>query len=107
MVSLDWILLGFRLLATVILYTFLGLAFYILWRDLKHVARQAMHQPPMSYQLRVVASANGQSPALGDVLSLYPVTFLGRDADNTIVLYQPGEWRLVVGGFGQPEWDQA
>jgi pSer/pThr/pTyr-binding forkhead associated (FHA) protein len=85
MVSLDWILFGFRLLATCILYTFLGLAFYIIWRDLKQVERQASHQP----QLRVVASANGQSPAVGDVLPLYPVTFLGRDADNTIVLNDP------------------
>ena len=39
--SLEWILLGLRLVATVILYTFLGLAFYLIWRELKQAQAQA------------------------------------------------------------------
>jgi pSer/pThr/pTyr-binding forkhead associated (FHA) protein len=89
MVNLDWILLGFRILTTAILYTFLGLAFYIIWRDLKQAEGQSASQPLTSHQLRVVASANDQGLVVGEALPLYPVTFLGRDPDNTIVLNDP------------------
>jgi hypothetical protein len=86
MLSLDWILLALRIVTTVILYTFLGLAFYIIWRDLKESANQAVNHLSASYHLRVVAAAADQSLAVGDVLPLYPITFLGRDPDNTLVL---------------------
>jgi uncharacterized membrane protein len=32
----DWILLALRILTTLILYTFVGVAFYIIWRDLNN-----------------------------------------------------------------------
>ena len=86
MLSLDWILLGLRIVSTVILYTFLGLAFYIIWRDLKGSESQAVNQLSASHHLRVVAAANDHLLVVGDTLPLYPVTFLGRDPDNTIVL---------------------
>jgi hypothetical protein len=35
-VSLEWILLGLRVVAAVILYSFLGIAFYLIWRELKY-----------------------------------------------------------------------
>jgi hypothetical protein len=88
MVSLDWILLGFRILATLILYTFLGVAFYVIWRDLKQVeAEWLAGRPAGSHRLRVVAAPDDRSLKVGDMLPLYPVTFLGRDPDNTIVLH--------------------
>jgi len=76
---LEWVLLGLRILATVILYTFLGLAFYLIWRELKQLESQAAaqpHSPP--YQLRVVATTEGQSPAVGETMPLQPVTLLGQ-----------------------------
>ncbi len=97
MVSLDWVLLGFRLLTTIILYTFLGLAFYIIWRDLKQLETRQIERepatdeqvfiPPKSqYQLRVIASNGDQSPEVGRISSLQTVTGLGRAPDNTVVL---------------------
>jgi hypothetical protein len=44
--SLEWILLGLRLAATIILYTFLGLAFYLIWRELKQAQAQTVLPPP-------------------------------------------------------------
>jgi pSer/pThr/pTyr-binding forkhead associated (FHA) protein len=85
-VSLEWILLGLRIVATLILYTFLGVAFYIVWRELKHLEAQAAPQAPSSYQLRVVAAAKDQALAVGETLPLQPVTVLGRAAENTIVV---------------------
>jgi pSer/pThr/pTyr-binding forkhead associated (FHA) protein len=86
MASLDWILLGLRILATVILYSFLGLAFYIIWRDLKSTEAQMSRQPELSHQLRVLAPTEDQSLLAGELLPLQPVTLVGRDPDSTIVL---------------------
>ena len=83
--SLEWILLGLRLLATVILYTFLGLAFYIIWRDLKQAKPQTAPDGQL-YCLRVIVPAGDNGLAAGQALPLQPVTLLGRDPENTIVI---------------------
>ena len=84
--SLEWMLLGFRILAAIILYTFLGLAFYLIWRDLRRAAVQTEDQPEVAYQLRVVDSAGNGTLAVGEAISLEPETLLGRDSDNTVVI---------------------
>ena len=85
MVSLDWILLGLRVVTTIILYLFLGIAFYIIWRDLKQV-EVPQKELQASYCLRVLASAGDRSLLVGQMLPLQPVTVLGRDPGNTIIL---------------------
>ena len=85
-VSLEWVLLGLRVLATLILYTFLGLAFYIIWRELKQLEAQATPQPQTTFQLRVVAAPEDKSLAVGETLPLQPTTILDGDVENTIVL---------------------
>lgn len=84
--SLEWILLGLRIVATLILYTFLGIAFYIVWRELKHLEAEAAPRATTNYQLRVVAAAKDQMPFVGETLPLQPVTVLGRAVENTIVV---------------------
>ena len=84
--SLDWILLGLRILAAVILYGFLGVAFYIIWYDLKSVEQLAAARMQPLHNLRVVTPAEDNSLVAGDTLPLQPVTYLGRDPDNTIIL---------------------
>ncbi len=84
--SLEWTLLGLRILAAVILYTFLGLAFYLMWRDLQSAAGEPEEQPQVNLQLRVVNSAGTGPLREGQALPLQPVTLLGRDPENTIVL---------------------
>ena len=84
--SLEWILLGFRILAAVILYTFLGLAFYIIWRDLKGAAAKQNDQSAPTHLLRVVGSAGNGAVGREGVFLLQPVTLLGRDPNNTIVI---------------------
>jgi pSer/pThr/pTyr-binding forkhead associated (FHA) protein len=85
-VSLDWILLGLRLLATIILYIFLGFAFYLIWRDLKQAQEQQSVVPPprATDQLRVIAAAEGQPLVVGQTLPLQPAMLLGRGPENTI-----------------------
>lgn len=86
MAGLDWVLLGLRIVTTIILYTFLGLAFYIIWRELRQAAVQTMSRLEAPYRLRVIAPAEDQSLAVGQALPLQPVTLVGRDPNNTIVL---------------------
>ena len=84
--SLDWILLGFRILSTIILYSFLGVAFYIIWRDLKSAETRNAAQTEVSDHLRVMATAEEKSMPVGQALTLRPITLLGRDPENTIAL---------------------
>lgn len=86
MPGLEWILFGLRLLATVVLYTFLGVAFYIIWKDLRQVSGAGVPRPQTRYRLRVVASNGDSALGVGQTLPLQPVTLLGRDAQNTIIV---------------------
>jgi hypothetical protein len=84
--SLDWILLGFRILAAIILYTFLGLAFYIIWRDLRQAAIKRGGQAQVGHRLRVIEAVDNGLVEVGQAFSLQPLTFLGRDPENTIIV---------------------
>jgi hypothetical protein len=82
--SIDWILLGLRFLATVILYSFLALAFYIIWHDLRQAQIQVLRQD--TDQLRVIAAAKGQSLVVGQTLPLQPAMLLGYGPESTVVV---------------------
>lgn len=84
--SLDWVLLALRLLATLILYTFLGVAFYLIWRELKQAETRAAVQPRTADYLRVVAVDEGQQLIVGQTLPLQPLTHLGRDDNDRIII---------------------
>lgn len=84
--SLEWILLGLRILATVTLYTFLGVAFYIVWRSLKQAEQESLAAGAPASRLRVVAANGTRAFNVGETLPLQPVTWLGSDTQNTIVL---------------------
>ncbi len=84
--SLEWILLGLRILATVILYIFLGVAFYIVWRGLKQAEQESLAAGVPASQLRVVAANGIRALSVGETLPLQPVTWVGSDTHNTIVL---------------------
>lgn len=90
--SFEWILLALRLLATLILYTFLGLALYLIWHDLK----QAAHQSVKHYRLRVMATPE-PTLAVGEIVPLELITVLGSQPHNDIVLPQaaPRQARLI------------
>lgn len=81
--SFEVALLVLRVIAVVILYAFLGIAFYLLWRDL---ARGSAPPADTADRLRLLAqetpAENGQEIAY----PLRPVTTLGRSPHNTIVL---------------------
>ncbi len=94
-VSLEWILLALRLLAVVVLYAFLAVIIYVIWRDLRSAAMikpQSSETPPLTDEsvtplgrLRVVSS--GDTPLQpGDAFDLRTHVTLGRAPDNHIVL---------------------
>ncbi len=73
-------LLVLRLLLSVILYTFLGLAFYVLWRNLQADSQPAREPPPTPARLL----GKNEQP-----FTLQPYTSVGRAANNTLVLEDP------------------
>jgi len=89
-----------------LLYVFLLAVLYVAWRDLRSVAQSAERPSRAPGQLVVVDGAETGLSA-GDRFPLQPVTSLGRDLSNTIVLpdvfasnshalltYRDGEWWL-------------
>jgi hypothetical protein len=87
--SLEWTLLALRLAAAALLYLFLGLAFYIIWKELKEAVAPAGSPPALASRLRVVSTEVETLLTAGQILPLQPVTGLGRDAHNTIVIPHP------------------
>lgn len=82
-------LLGLRLLATIILYTFLGVAFYIIWRELKQSEFRQVIAPETGDRLRVVNTTGALPFRVGQALPLQPVTLIGRGTESTIVVSDP------------------
>jgi len=86
-VSLEWILFGLRLLATVILYIFLGVALYLIWRQLRQTEAQQTATSILNVdQLRVISIAEGQTLVEGQTLPLQPALVLGCGPENVIVI---------------------
>ena len=93
--SLEWSLLVLRLLAVAVLYTFLGIVIYMIWRDVQAAARS---QPEINLvsestdEAAVVAGrlwvvSTGEAHLhQGDTFTLQAHTILGRASDNHIVL---------------------
>ncbi len=84
--TFEWLLFGLRLLATAVLYTFLGLAFYLIWRSLQAAQPQPSPEASAPHHLRVVAAGADSALSVGSRLTLQPNTQLGRDPNSTIVL---------------------
>ena len=85
--SLEWILFGLRLLATFILTIFLGVAFYLIWRQLRQTeVQQTAGSIPTVDQLRVISAGKGQPLGVGQTLSLQPAMLLGCGPENKIVV---------------------
>jgi len=84
-VSVEWVLFGLRLLATFILYIFLGVAFYLIWRQLRQAEAQQTAGATRSVdQLRVISTGEGQPLAIGQTLPLPPAMLLGRGPEYTV-----------------------
>ena len=84
-VSQETLIFALRILLSLVLYAFLGLAFWAVWRDLRATRAQAEAQARDRAALVIVAP--GETDLLpGDRLPLLPVTTLGRALTNTLVL---------------------
>jgi pSer/pThr/pTyr-binding forkhead associated (FHA) protein len=95
-VSLEWTLLVLRLVAAAVLYSFLCIALYVIWRDLGNTARaeakSSQEQVPSVSDVfvprgRLQAISSGETELqVDDVFELETHATLGRAPDNYIVL---------------------
>ncbi|MGC8879206.1 MAG: FHA domain-containing protein [Anaerolineae bacterium] len=95
-VEVEWVLVGLRVLAVIILYTFLLLIVYLIWHDMQAVAggcrlgNAGIRKDEQSVAwLRMVNDTN-TTPQPETVFVVFPPATLGRADDNQIVLRD--EW---------------
>lgn len=79
----EGVLLALRLLLTALLYGFLGIALYVLWRGLHQNEQAAVCAPAPA---KVVVE---QGDDVGRVIPLQPITAIGRAENNPIVVDDP------------------
>jgi hypothetical protein len=84
---MDILLLGLRILLTVLLYAFLAAVFVMLWRDLRQAttAREAAR----SGGHLVVLQTEEDALVVGTAFPLQPVTSIGRAPTNTVAIPEP------------------
>lgn len=77
------LLLALRLLLALLLYTFLGILLYVLWRDLRHEEKMEIPHPlPACLHWRGTDGTKHR-------MVVEPVTGIGRAEDNTLSLDDP------------------
>ncbi len=101
---MDIAILIFRILASVLLYAFLGALFLLLWRDFKATRHEPVTQTLRERpgRLRVVQGNDGL--VVDQVMALSPFTTIGRADSNSIVVSDPyasGEHALIAWRNGQ------
>ena len=82
------LILILRLGLLALLYAFLGTVVWLVWRDLRATATQASRTARPLARL-VVEEGSGGELRPGESFNLLPVTAIGRDLSNTIVLADP------------------
>ena len=89
--NVEWVLLVLRALAIAVLYGFLAVVVYVIWRDLRSAVRdvpgerQGTTASDLSGRLCVVTDDDDPLPAGGVFVLSSPLT-IGRASDNHIVL---------------------
>ena len=76
-------LLALRLILAALLYLFLGMAFYVLWRGLKQNEREAPAAPAPG---QIIIEAG---PDEGLRMTLRPITAIGRAENSHLVINDP------------------
>ncbi len=74
-----------RLVLAVLLYTFLGGIFYLLWLDVRRAIASTQARDRVHGRLVVVA-CDLSSPTVGETFPLLPITSIGRAPTNTVSL---------------------
>ena len=84
---MDILLLGLRILLTVLLYAFLAAVFVMLWRDLRQATTTREVARPSGHL--VVLQTEEDALVVGTAFPLQPVTSIGRAPTNTIAIPEP------------------
>lgn len=82
------LILVLRLGLLVVLYGFLGTVVWLVWRDLRATASEATRTVRPMARLIIEDGGEGELRP-GESFNLLPVTAIGRDLSNTIVLADP------------------
>jgi FHA domain len=102
--STELILFMLRVIVGLLLLTWLGALFYVMWRDYRSVVHEAQASRRTYGQLIGLTEIDGSYLRTGQVYPLLPLTSLGRAPTNTIPVedtFASNEHALVALRNGQ------
>ncbi len=101
---MSGLLLFLRLVLAALLYGFLGVILWWLWRDLKQATTSRESVRPVGRLVILETAEEGEELAVGMVFPLQPVTSIGRSPTNTLSIpdtYASGQHSLLTWREGQ------
>ena len=90
--SLEWAILALRVVAALLLYAFVGVALFLIWRDWRATAGQvtsARRAAARPLGRLIVVQSGGTDLAPGQAFALNVMTGLGRAPSNTVIVEDP------------------
>ena len=90
--SLEWAILALRFVAALLLYAFVGLALFLIWRDWQATAGQVertRHAAARSLGRLVVVQSGDTDLTPGQTFALSVMTGMGRGHSNTVIVQDP------------------
>jgi hypothetical protein len=82
-------LLIYRGLLAILIYAFLTVALYVMWREFSHNANKTDLNPETAVVIRSCVSESPDTSEASTEHQLRPVTAIGRSSDNHIVIDDP------------------
>lgn len=102
--TIETILFGFRVLTGLLLISFLGALYYLIWRSIKQTSQQIQSTRTTYGYLIGMAQFDDTYTQIGEKYPLLPITTLGRSATNTVPVndnFASGEHARIVLKDGQ------
>jgi len=84
--SLDFVLFGLRLISALILCSFVGALFYVIWREFQQTASQVEQQKRIYGELIEVVLIDDLYTTLNEKHPIKTITTMGRAPTNHIVI---------------------
>lgn len=84
--TLDLMLLGLRIISTILLLSVVSAVFVVLWLDFRSAAHYADNSRRVHGQLVALTQLDNLYAPTGDSYPLLPITTLGRASTNSIVI---------------------
>lgn len=102
--TIEIVLFAFRVLTGLLLISFLGALYFLIWRSIKQTSQQIHSTRTIYGYLVAMAQFDDTYTQIGEKYPLLPITTLGRSATNTVPVndsFASGEHARIILKDGQ------